>query len=252
MMGDSALFDRLVAEALAQPFEGWNFSYIADRWREAPTSWDYRAKARALMAGASSLLDMDTGGGEVLASLAPFPPLACATEGWDPNVPVARVRLEPLGVRVERVDSESDLPFSDAMFDLVLNRHGDYHPSELRRILKPGGRFLTQQVGGQNCIELNELLQDRVEFKYSYWTLDYALRELRDAGFEIVESRDEHPETIITDIGAVVYLLRIVSWQIADFSVEKYRHKLMALHNRIQEKGPLVIHAHRLYIEAQR
>lgn len=91
MMGDSALFDRLVAEALALPFEGWNFSYIADRWREAPTSWDYRAKARALMAGASSLLDMDTGGGEVLASLAPFPPLACATEGWDPNVPVARV-----------------------------------------------------------------------------------------------------------------------------------------------------------------
>ena len=252
MMSDSALFDRLVAEALAQPFEGWDFSYIADRWREAPTSWDYRAKARALMVGASSLLDMDTGGGEVLASLAPFPPVVCATEGWDLNVPVARARLEPLGVQVVPGDSQESLPFSDALFDLVLNRHGDYRPSELRRILKPGGRFLTQQVGGQNNIELNALLQERVEFTYSYWTLDYALRELRDAGFEILESHDEHPETTVTDIGAVVFMLRIISWQISDFSVEKNRHKLMALHNRIQENGSVVIHSHRFCIEATR
>jgi SAM-dependent methyltransferase len=165
---------------------------------------------------------------------------------------VARARLEPLGVRVVRVDSEPDLPFSDAMFDLVLNRHGDYRPSELRRILRTGGRFFTQQVGGQNNIELNALLQERVEFMYSYWTLDLALRELRDAGFEIVESYDEHPETIVMDIGAVVFMLRIISWQISDFSVEKYRHKLMALHNRIQETGPLVIHSHRFCIEATR
>jgi SAM-dependent methyltransferase len=78
----------------------------------------------------------------------PFPELAYATEAYAPNVPVAKKRLEPLGVRVTAIDDDDSLPFDDAGFDLVLNKHESFSPAEVRRILRPGGTFLTQQVGG--------------------------------------------------------------------------------------------------------
>jgi SAM-dependent methyltransferase len=249
---EGELFDRLVAEALAQPFSGWNWSQMAERWREAPTSWDYRQKVRAALAGANAMLDMGTGGGEVLASLAPLPSRTVATEGYAPNVPVARARLEPMGVQLVDAECEAELPFDDASFDLVINRHSGYRGSEVYRVLRPGGRFLTQQVGGRNIIELNELLQDRVEFEYAPWTLDCAIRELEEAGFTVVERYDESPETVVADIGAVVFYLRIISWQIADFSVERYEEKLRRLHRQMRQSGPLVIHSHRFYIAAQK
>jgi hypothetical protein len=70
------------------------------------------------------LLDIDTGGGEVLASLQPLPATTVATEGWEPNLPVARDRLAPFGVDVRRHDGTDPLPARDGEFDLVLNRDG--------------------------------------------------------------------------------------------------------------------------------
>ena len=36
-------FERLIADALAQDFSGWDFSYLKGRWHEHPTSWNYQA-----------------------------------------------------------------------------------------------------------------------------------------------------------------------------------------------------------------
>jgi hypothetical protein len=62
--------------------------------------WDYATKVGVRMRGTNTMLDMGTGVGEILASLAPFPPRVCTTESYPPNVVVARQRLEPLGVVV--------------------------------------------------------------------------------------------------------------------------------------------------------
>src|SRR5579859_747197 len=106
-MQNRELFDFLMAEA-AYPFEGWNFSHITktDRMAEAPLSWSYASKLLIRLRKAQSLLDMGTGGGEFLSSLQPLPPLTCATEGYAPNVPVARQRLAPLGVQVYEVGED--------------------------------------------------------------------------------------------------------------------------------------------------
>lgn len=85
--------------------------------------------------------------GELLSRLRPFPEIVCATEAYAPNVPIAKERLEPLGVRVMAIQDDNSLPFGDAGFDLVLNKHESFSPTEVRRILRPGGTFLTQQVG---------------------------------------------------------------------------------------------------------
>jgi SAM-dependent methyltransferase len=245
-------FEKLVSEALEQEFSGWDFSFIAERLKESSTTWNYPEIVRSYITPDVYLLDMDTGGGEMLSSLQPLPHHTYATEGYLPNVPVARNRLEPLGVKVIQTWGDDLLPFKDGLFDLVINRHGSFIATELHRILKPGGIFITQQVGGENNFELNEFLQEKPEFQFSYWTLDWATNQLTEAGFQILEQREEFPETIITDIGALVFHLKVISWQIADFSVEKYYDKLVKIHNIIQENGELRIKSHRILIVAKK
>ena len=249
-MNDS--FDSLINDSLALPFSGWDFSFIHDRWQEDPPDWDYPTLARQRMTGGTRLLDQDTGGGELLASLAPLPPFTFATESYPPNIPVARARLQPLGVHLVSQYRDHALPFGDDSLDLVLNRHGSYSVHELRRMLKPGGLFLTQQVGGSNNLRLNELLQDVVAFPYQDWTLETILKDLQHAGLEILQTQECFPRNLFRDIGAVVFYLRIISWQVPDFTVEKYRDRLYAIHQSILRDGALLTHSHRIVIEARK
>ncbi|NBE95548.1 class I SAM-dependent methyltransferase [Nonomuraea sp. KC401] len=101
--------------------------------------WDYAGMVRERLPGTASLLDLGTGGGELLASLAPLPPRTVATEGHPPNVPVARRRLEPLGVEVVAAGGEGTLPLPTGAFELIVDRHEAYDPHEVRRLLAPGG-----------------------------------------------------------------------------------------------------------------
>lgn len=141
---------RIFQEEVEAAFEGWNFSRLTEtgRMQEAPLSWNYPSVVRQKMKGIHSMLDMGTGGGELLSRLAPLPDQTYATEGYSPNVDVARARLEPLGVKVIPADGEDVLPLPDQSLELIINRHESYAPAELYRLLKPEGLFITQQVGG--------------------------------------------------------------------------------------------------------
>ena len=252
MILDEEHFRRLIGEAWRQPFTGWDFVHLSGRMIQASPSWDYRRLVMEKMAGAESLLDLDTGGGEFLSSLAPFPARTYATEGYFPNVPIARARLAPLGVRVVDARADGPLPFDDDTFDLVIDRHGDLPGPELRRILRPGKRFITQQVGGRNNIRLNEMLQSRVEFRDSYWTLEAAVRQLQSSGLLILKQREEFPPVEFTDIGAVVYYLKAIPWQVEGFAPEAYYDRLGEIHNIILREGKFVCASHRFYLEAQK
>ncbi len=245
-------FDQLLREALAIDFFGWDFSVIGERWTTTPLPWDYLTLVKARLPGVRSLLDLGTGGGELLASLGPLPPETWATEGYAPNVPVARQRLDPLGVQVVSDYADEALPFPNNCLDLVINRHESFDAREVFRVLKPGAYFITQQVGGQDNFRLNELLQDKPEFEFSFWTLDYITRLLRAAGFEVTRAEEYFPENTFRDIAMVAFYLRIIEWQIAGFEVTAYYEKLYRLHQMIQRDGGLVTHCHRIIIEARK
>lgn len=245
-------FERLIAAAEAYTMEGWDWSTLAGRYVETGPPWDYRAEVTALLSTAHTLLDMGTGGGEFLSSLAPLPPECWATEAYAPNVPVAAAYLEPLGVRVVAVDDEHHLPLPDAHFDLVINRHESFGPHEVRRILKPGGRFVTQQVGGQDNLELNLALQETVTLSYDTWDAAATARQLREAGMEVLDEREAFSPGRFTDIGAVVMYLRIIPWQIEGFDVTAHRERLLALHRQMQAEGGLVTRVHRFFVTARR
>lgn len=146
-------FDELVAEAASEPVEGWDFSWLDGRATEERPSWGYARLLGERMARASATLDIQTGGGEVLAGVLTKPPLAVATEGWPPNVAKATALLHPLGVVVVADDDDDPpLPFADAAFDLVTSRHPvRAHWTEISRVLAPGGTYLSQRSGRRAC-----------------------------------------------------------------------------------------------------
>lgn len=247
-------YETLVADALTTRFDGWDWSALHDRFVSGEPSWDYRAIVRRHAERVTSMLDLGTGGGELLASLAPLPGRTVATEGYPPNVTVARRNLAPLGVEV--VDTtmlghdQSPLPFPDASFELVVDRHESYDPAEVHRILSPDGWFVTQQVGGTDVAALNTALD--APPPSARWDLATAAVQLEQAGFEISERREEHVPATFHDIGAVVLFLRITPWQISDFTVDRYEHRLRALHAALSAGTPLSVSSHRFLLTARR
>jgi hypothetical protein len=187
-------FETLVSEALSAHREGWDFSFLQGRTSGGDLPWSYTDLARELISSSTRLLDQDTGGGEILASLAPLPSHTVATEPWEPNVRVARERLNPLGVEV-RYRPDDRLPASDGEFDLVLNRHGEVNAPELRCVLTSGGQFFTQQVGRGNDDEFNHALGVPTE-SGDWATLDTLVESLRQNGFRV--TRASHVAVPIT------------------------------------------------------
>jgi len=250
-------FEELISEADAWKLEGWDFTSLNGRWVESPTPWDYRTMVLALLQRADSLLDMGTGGGEFLSSLHPLPKRTFATEGYLPNVSVARERLEPLGIAVIRTFSEDNsktpqsgsVPFRADCFDLVINRHDAFVASEVYRVLKSSGIFLTQQVGSENLVELNELLGAERQVG-SEWNLDVAIMQLEVAGFEVIDKRKATLSTYFKDIGAVICYLKAAPWQIPDFTVHRYIKELRRLDESMREKGGLKVKSTRFLVQA--
>lgn len=235
-------------EAQQATMSGWDFSWLKGRADGEGPSWDYGQRARVLLPRSRSLLDIDTGGGEFLTSLAPLPPQTVATENWVPNVRVARQRLAPLGVEVHQT-SGSNLP--SGPFELILNRHGALDAASIRTALAPGGRLLTQQVGSRNQLELNEAVGIPSSAHPDGWALAIAVQALEDAGLHVITAREEMSRYTFRDVGAVIFQLRSIPWQFPGFEPSAYEPALRRLDQHIRLTGGFTVHDRRFLIEAQ-
>ena len=59
-------FDQLVAEAVAAPFTGWDFSWLDARSTSEDLPWSFAAEVARYSGTAGAMVDMGTGGGEQL------------------------------------------------------------------------------------------------------------------------------------------------------------------------------------------
>jgi SAM-dependent methyltransferase len=248
------VFEELVGEADSVSVDGWDFSWLEGRATEERPSWGYQRMMGEQMARAAAALDIQTGGGEVLAGVATLPPLAAATESWPPNIARATKLLHQRGVVVVADSDEPPLPFGDEAFDLVVSRHPvTTWWAEIARVLQPGGTYFSQQVGPRSVSELVEwFVGPQPKVVIGDRNPDHARAAAGAAGLEVIDLRLESLRTEFFDIGAVVYFLRKVIWMVPGFTVDRYRDRLLALHERIQRDGPFLAHTTRFLIEARK
>ncbi|MFE5137511.1 methyltransferase domain-containing protein [Streptomyces fagopyri] len=247
-------FEDLVAEAASASVEGWDFSWFEGRATEQRPSWGYARAMGERLARAAAALDIQTGGGEVLASAPRMPPVMAATEGWPPNVARATALLRPRGAVVVAAAQDAPLPFADGAFDLVTSRHPvRTHWTEIARVLCPGGTYFSQQVGPASVFELVEhfLGPQPAEVRNDRHP-DRARAAAEAAGLDVVGLRAERLRVEFLDIGAVVHFLRKVIWMVPGFTVDRYLPRLRSLHERIEAEGPFVAHSARFLIEARK
>ncbi|MEU6453353.1 class I SAM-dependent methyltransferase [Streptomyces sp. NPDC047065] len=246
-------FDELLAEGASVSTEGWDFSWFEGRATEARPSWGYALSMAGRLTEATAVLDVQTGGGEVLdfalhkGGAARRPPLVVATEGWAPNVAKATRLLGPRGVPVVASPDDAPLPFADGAFDLVVSRHPvQPHWDEIARVLAPGGTYFAQHVGPASVFELIEyFLGPLPQESYGHRDPERERADAEAAGLEVVGLRAERLRMEFLDVGAVVHFLRKVVWMVPGFTVEEYRDRLRDLHERIEAEGPFVAHSAR-------
>jgi len=250
---DAADFDALIRAAEDLPFRGWDFEPLRGRCQWGNPDWDLQKILRERFRTVSSFLDLGTGGGEFLSSLAPLPARTFATEGYEPNLPVARSRLGPLGVKILPIGPDERIRLPSESVELVLSRHEAFDAREVARVLVPRGTFVSQQVGGRNYEELHrrfgvapEPATNRID------TLAQFVEELSGVGLHVEAAKESvFPERFL-DVGAVVYFLRAAPWEVPGFSVPRDRTVLKGIHDEISRRGYWELLAHRLLVVAKK
>ncbi|MBQ8402740.1 MAG: methyltransferase domain-containing protein [Clostridia bacterium] len=197
------------------------------------------------------ILDMDTCGGERLLELGHDPALTSATEGYPPNVQLCREKLLPLGIDFRQSDDPAHLPFADGTFDAVLNRHGSYDFRELHRILKPGGIFLTQQVGDDNDREFVELVLPGVPNAFPGQNLAVQRKCCEDAGFTILYAAEAYRHMDFYTMEAFIWFAGVIPWEFPGFSVEVCYDRLSVAEEILHRDGRIRGTVHRYCIAAR-
>lgn len=138
------------------------------------------------------------------------------------------------------------IPFADAAFDLIMNRHESYHAAEVTRVLAPGGLFLTQQVDGRDAQELRDWFGGEVSYP------DVILEKHRVAAAAVgllAESTDEWSGQMrFADAAALVEYLAMVPWTVPAFRVDEQSETL----TRLDARRPIVVTQGRFRMTARK
>ena len=252
-MNVNKLIESWKVEEKIAYIHGWDFSHIHGRYTEQDDlPWNYRAVIEEYLHPEMKILDIDTGGGEFLLSLNHPHENTAAMENFPPNVELCKEILLPIGIDFRAGDGKVKLPFDDSSFDMVINRHGDFNAEEIYRVLKPGGLFITQQVGAENDRELVELLCGETEIPFPDQYLGIATKKFEDAGFAILQSKEAFRPIRFFDVGALVWFARIIQWEVPDFSVDTHLENLLNAQRILEEQGSIDGTIHRFLLAAQK
>lgn len=240
------------AEEQIAHVHGWDFSHVDGRVVEDALPWDYREQILHYLKPEMQILDIDTGGGEFLLSLHHPYRNTSATENYLPNIELCQNTLLPLEIDFRSADGKGTLPFENERFDLVLNRHGDLNPEEIYRVLKPGGIFITQQVGAENDRELVELLCGHTDLPFPDQYLKIISDQFSQTGFETLDGRECFRPIRLYDVGALVWFARIIEWEFPGFSVERCQDQLLHAQATLDEEGCIEGRIHRILMIARK
>ncbi|WP_416353387.1 SAM-dependent methyltransferase [Agrilactobacillus fermenti] len=232
--------------------QGWDFQHLAGRWSNSSLPWNYTATVLQYLKTTDRLLDMSTGGGELLQSFHHPNQLTTVTESWPPNIQLLQKTLASTGVHVLPTAHEADLPKTKQPFNVITNSHGTFEAQSLFQALAPGGYFITEQVGATNNFSLSRYLSPAYTPAYPDNTLLVAQTVLQNAGFKVLTAQQAYPELKFFDVGAIVYYATVIPWEFPDFSVTHCLEQLETLQDLIQSQGYIATNEDRFLIVAKK
>jgi hypothetical protein len=168
---------------------GWNFSHV--KCTTTGVQWNFYEEVAARCRPTDILLDIGTGGGEALLSIANAALLLIGIDNASGMLDTANINISQSGksnVRILPMDADQ-LDFPDSFFNIVSNRHCGFRASEAYRVLTAGGCFLTQQVSEGD----KQKLKQAFGRGQAFGTPDGSLlqqyeKELHEAGFRSIQS----------------------------------------------------------------
>lgn len=202
---------RRIAESVGER-SGWDFSRVRDE--RDPVPWDYSEVVRRYLRPEDRVLDVGTGGGEIFIELAPrfgegvgidFDPEMVRAARENARSPLAsHVSFEPMDAR--------SLRFPEGSFDAVLNRHAPTEVAEIVRVLRPGGVFVTQQVGRRSTKNVYSVFgfDPTVEWPEDFHDVHLRAQAFSEAGCEVMAHGEYDVGYRFLDVGSLVFWLKAV------------------------------------------
>ena len=122
----------------------------------------------------------------------------------------------------------------------------------MKRILKPGGIFITEQVGEKNDRELVQLLLPLCPLSFPGWNLKNCVKDFVKHGFQILKQEEAFRPIIFYDIAALVWFARVIEWEFVNFTVDGCFEQLCNAQQILENKGFVEGEIHRFLIAAQK
>lgn len=233
---------------------GWDFSQISSRMKSYGKKWDFTKILRDYLDKKTVLLDLGTGGGEMLLSMAPFVKNAYGIDHSESMIKTAKDNLRKSHSKnVEfRFADTKKIPFPDESFDVVSCRHAPFYVKEILRVMKPGGIFITQQVGEKDKQNIKKIFGRGQSFREKAGTLmNRYVGELRDSGFNIIRKETYNATEYYANMEDMIFLLRNTPI-IPSFDIQRDEDSLKRLEKKYGSKKGIKTNSYRFVIIAEK
>lgn len=168
---------------------GWDFSNL--QVVTEGVKWDFYEEVTKRSKSSDILLDIGTGGGENVLRIASS---LLFLVGIDFSIGMMKTaqsslrKSKVLNVRFSQMSSD-DLQFPTGFFDVISSCHAPFASTEVSKVLKNGGNFLTQQVSEADKLNLKTAFGRGQSFGEVDGTLkEKYVKELKEAGFTEIQS----------------------------------------------------------------
>lgn len=166
---------------------GWDFSKL--KVISEGVMWDFNEEIKKRTKASDILLDIGTGGGENVLSIASLFLFLVGIDLSTGMIETAQSNLQKANISNVRFSqmSSDKLQFPTEFFDVITSRHAPFSSMEVAKVLKKGGYFLTQQVGKGDKLNVKKAF-NRGHLVEEYGALQARyVRELKESGFSEVQ-----------------------------------------------------------------
>ncbi|WP_058829759.1 class I SAM-dependent methyltransferase [Paenibacillus polymyxa] len=186
---------------------GWDFSNV--KCISEGVKWDFYNEVSKTCEKSDILLDIGTGGGEAILSIAASALLLVGIDQSAGMIDTARKNSADIAnVRFLQMDAEN-LNFPKEFFNIISSRHSCFSAKEIAKVLVKGGIFLTQQVSENDKLNIKEAFgrgQALGTKKDSLKT--QCITDLNEAGFNDIQSFEFNAIEYYQTPADLVFLLK--------------------------------------------